>query len=271
SAYLMDFNTITNVSFEPGIANLTATFAAGIATFETPGGGGRVALNGVGPLPNGTVSPLPRGNYTLDALPFGYATFSGWVVSNSALLSIAKPNYPITHVEVNGPGTITADFTTGAANVSLTFDNSPANGGKIVFNYQNYSGATTTNTSLATGPYLVRAVPSAGWEFVPPFATTGLISVSAGILNVIGGGGVLTAHFETIGYPGSLFRGTAPAARANISGTVLSTGQTVGLPAGTYPLSAQLGTDTSFLRWDATGYISVGNRTNATTSLTVTG
>jgi len=271
SAYLMDFNTTTNVSFEPGIANLTATFAAGIATFETPGGGGRVALNGVGPLPNGTVSPLPRGNYTLDALPFGYATFSGWVVSNSALLSIAKPNYPITHVEVNGPGTITADFTTGAANVSLTFDNSPANGGKIVFNYQNYSGATTTNTSLATGPYLVRAVPSAGWEFVPPFATTGLISVSAGILNVIGGGGVLTAHFETIGYPVSFVTGTAAAAMANISGTVLSTGQTVGLPAGTYPLSAQLGTDTSFLRWDATGYISVGNRTNATTSLTVTG
>jgi hypothetical protein len=48
---------------------------------------------------------------------------------------------------------------------------------------------------------------------------------------------------------------------ANISGTVMSTGQTMGLPAGTYPLSALLGTNTSFLRWDATGYISVGNRT----------
>jgi hypothetical protein len=271
SAYLMDFNNTTNVSFEPGIANLTATFAAGIATFETPATGGRVALNGVGPLPNGTVSALPRGNYTLDALPFGYATFSGWVVSNAAMLSIAKPNYPITHLEVNGPGMVTAIFTTGAANVSLTLDNSPGNGGKIVFNYQNYSGPTSTNNSLATGPYLVRAVPSPGWEFVPPFATTGLISVSSGILNVIGGGGVLTAHFQTIGYPVSFVTGTAAAAMANISGTVLSTGQTVGLPAGTYPLSAQLGTNTSFLRWDATGFISVGNRTDATTSLAVAG
>ena len=63
SAFLVDFNQSTNVSFEPGVAALTATFAANITTFESPMSDGRIALNGAGPLVNATVSPLPRGLY----------------------------------------------------------------------------------------------------------------------------------------------------------------------------------------------------------------
>ena len=68
SAYLVDFNQSTNVSFEPGVAALTATFAANITTFESPVNDGRIALNGAGPLVNATVSALPRGLYSLNAL-----------------------------------------------------------------------------------------------------------------------------------------------------------------------------------------------------------
>ena len=271
AAYLIDYNASTNVSFGGSVGTLTALFAANVATFNfaITDAGGRIAFNGVGPLSNGTIVRLLRGTYSLDALPFGYNTFVRWNVSDPAALWVFKPTYALTHVMVNSTGTVTATFGP-AANVTATFDNSPANAGSITFNYQTYTGASTVNDSLANGSFLIRANPAVGYVLFD-WSLSGPVSIASGILTVAGRGGVITAHFISLGYPVSFVTGGSANAKANLSGQLLANGDAVGLGAGTYPLSAVIGPHVTFLRWIPTGSISVPSRTATNTTLTVSG
>jgi len=268
-AYFTNFNQSTNASFGPGIATLTATFAAGVTTYDSPAAGGRIALDGRGPLANRTVLPLDRGYYSLDALPAGFWSFSHWVVSDPTELWVLKSTYALTHLWVNGSGSVTAVFSP-ATNVSLTLQNSPAAGGRIEFDFQAIVGASTVNDSLAEGSYLVVAVPSPGWEF-SHWTVSGPIRLASGILNVSGIGGVLVAYFQVIGYPISFVTGGSASVKANFSGQLENPGETLYLQAGTYNLTAVLGANVTFLRWVATGAISTLDPAKSVTNLSVSG
>ncbi|MGB6442112.1 MAG: hypothetical protein WBF81_02310 [Thermoplasmata archaeon] len=274
SASMVDFNASTSVSFLPGNASLTADFGADLTTLVSPGTAGQLSFNGVGPLGNDTNTSVLRGSYKIDALPFGLQRFEGWTVSNPTNLSVTSPAYPITYVQVNGPGNVTVDYATSTG-LTLTIDNSPSDGGNVSFNYQLVTGASTVNTSVTTGAYLVSPLPNVGWELNTshPWTTSGPISEVSGILTVTGTDGVLTANWVQVGYPVSfvtgsgadvsaLFNGVAPAVRSG--GTIL-------LPVGRYTLEDVEGTNATFVRWVGTLNVAVGNDLLASTNVTVRG
>jgi hypothetical protein len=271
AAYLILFNATTNVSFDGAVASLTANFAANVITFNfaVADSGGRIAFNGVGPLSNGTMTSVLRGVYSLDALPFGYNTFLRWNVSDPAALWVFKATYPITRIQVNSTGNVTASFGP-ATNVSITFQNSPANAGSIAFNYATYSGASSSNSSLAVGSYLLRANAAPGFVF-SSWTVTAPNTYSSGILSVNGPGGKVTANFVTYGYSVSFVTAASASVRANLSGQLLSSGDALGLLPGSFPLSAVVGSGATFLRWVPTGSITVANRSNPVTTLDVSG
>jgi hypothetical protein len=267
---LLGFNATTNVTVAPGVASLTATFAADVRSFNTPATGGRVAVNDVGPLPNGTISWLPRGTYDLDALPLGGQTFVDWSVNNTAALWVASLSSPVTELTVNTTGTVTALFVVGPP-VNVTFDNAPATGGEIRFNYQYISGASTTNSTLTDGTYLLRAIPASGWVF-GSWTFTSNLSLVSGNLVVKGGGGTVTAHFTRASYAVSFVAEESTIfVNASIGGHDLTSGDTIYLTPGKYVLIALPGTDTTFLKWVITGSMFVGNPLKGTTNLTVSG
>ena len=271
SAVSIDANASTNFTLSGAVASVTALFAANITTFDVAPGssGGRVAINGIGPLANQSVIPLLRGTYALDALPYGHNTFLQWTVSSSAELWVLKVGYPITKLQVNGTGTVTATFGV-ATNTSITFDNVPAAGGSISFNYQTYSGASTTNSSLVPGPYLMHAAANPGYEFTG-WNVTSPNSLTAGVLDVTGSGGVVTAHFALVGNLLSFATSRLANIRADVGGSFLASGDSTPFASGVYPLSAVVGSNATFLRWAPTGSISVGNRSAAATNLTIYG
>jgi hypothetical protein len=269
SAVLVEFNATTNVSFSPGVASITATFAADVISDNAPGSGGRVAVNNVGPLADGTSSWLPRGTYDLDALPFGGEAFVHWTTSNSSALVVASPASPITQLTVNSNATVTASFAP-AGLTNVTFVNSPSLGGLIRFNFQNITGPSTSNTSVADGTYLLRAVPGGTWTFADWTFTTNL-SLVAGNL-VVRGSGTVTAHFSHSTYGVSFVNEQSSIVlQASIGGHVLSSGDTIDLAPGKYALIGLPGADTTFLKWVTTGAMFVGSPVKRTTNLTVNG
>jgi hypothetical protein len=273
SSTMVGFNSTTNVSFPVGVASLTAVFAANVTTFNTPAAGGRVALDDVGPLANGTSTWLPRGTYDLDALPFGNQVFLRWTVNNSAALSVASPTASITVLRVNSTGTVVAEFANSTP-VNITFANNPSNGGDIRFNYQLVSGALTVNSTLSAGIYLVRAVPASGWVFKSWTITDPPLSfqVVTGNLIVAGSGGKLTANFARAVFGISFVsEQTNVFVNASIGGHIVVSGGTINLAPGKYPLAPLLGANTTFLKWVPTGGMFVGNPVLATTNLTVYG
>ena len=271
ASVLVDFNATTNVSFSAGVASLNATFAAAVTSVNAPGSGGRVAVNDVGPLPNDTTNWLPRGTYDLDALPMGGETFLHWTVNNSASLWVSSPTASIARLTVNSTGTVTAVFGT-AGSVNVTFANNPAAAGEIRFNYQYESGASTLNSTVTNGTYLVRAIPASGWVFRSWTITNPPLSLTAGNLVVKGGGGELTANFARAAYGVSFVsEGSTIFVNASIGGHILASGGTIYLTPGKYPLIALPGSDTTFLKWVTTGAMFVGSPLKGTTNLTVSG
>jgi hypothetical protein len=276
SATMVNFNNSTTVSFLAGNASLTANFGADVTTLVSPVSAGDIAFNDIGPMANDTVSTVLRGSYDLDALPHGFQRFSTWQVSNPTNLSVSLPAYPVTHVLVNGPGTITVVYTV-AANLSLTFDNGPSAGGSIVFNFQTITGASTVNASLATGAYLVSYVPNAGWQIngSRPWTLTGPITLPAGtgILTVSGTGGVLTANWVQIGYPVSFVTASGANVSALFGGRAVPvhSGGTLTLAAASYSLTAEIGPNATFVRWLGSHDVDPDNDLLPTTNVTVRG
>ncbi len=271
SSVTIDFNASTNVSFVPGVASITATFAANVTTFVNSTADGRVLLNEIGPLLNRTTSWLAPGGYPLDALPFGHYVFYDWQVSSPSALWVMSPKFPITTVEVNSTGTITAVFRS-ALSVNLTLVNNPAAGGRIDFNGQMISGATTLNTTLTNGTYLLRYFPTpgdlwVGWSLKGPLSMP-----DADYLVVKGSGGTITANFKTALYAVSyVTEGSGGSLSLKVNGQTVQSGGTVYLPLGKYPLLPEPGANTTFLKWVASGHMYVGNQLKPTTNLTVDG
>jgi hypothetical protein len=270
AAAMVEFNATTNVTLVAGVASLTAIFAANVTTLSAPGTGGRIALDDVGPLSSGTTSWLPRGTYDLDALPFGNEAFLHWSVSNSSALVVAETGASVTHVTVNSNATVTAVFGV-ATGVNVTFVNNPSNGGEIRFNYEDISGASTLNSSVADGTYLIRAIPAGTWLFSGwVFSPAANLSLVAGNLVVRNGGGTVTADFSRSNYGISYVSEQSDIfINATIGTHTLSSGQTVNLAPGKYSLTAVPAVDTTFLKWVTTGGIFAANPLKATTTLTV--
>jgi len=271
SSVAIDFNASTNVSFAPGEASITATFAASVTTFVNASADGRILLNEVGPLANRTTLWLAPGGYPLDALPFGHYVFYDWQVSSPSALWVMSPKFPVTTVEVNSTGTITAVFQS-APSVNLTLINNPATGGRIDFNGQMISGATTLNTTLTNGTYLLRYFPTPGDLWVGWSHTGPLSMPDADYLVVKGGGGTITANFKTAAYAVSyVTEGSGGSLSLKVNGQTVQSGGTVYLPLGKYPLLPLAGPNTTFLKWVASGHMYVGNQLKPTTNLTVNG
>jgi hypothetical protein len=271
SAVLVSLNATANVSFAPGVASLTAIFAASVTATILPAADGRVVLDGIGPLATGATSWLPRGTYSLFALPFGGASFVNWTVNNTSALWVAKTGSSITVLQVNSTGLLTAVFAPNPS-VNVTFVNNPAAGGEIRFNYQYLTGASIENTTLTNGTYLIRAIPTAGYVFRSWSLTNPPLSLSAGNLVVKGSGGTITANFARADYAVSFVsEGNSGSLAASIGGSGISSGQTLNLAPGKYPLVALVGPNTTFLKWVPTGNMFVGNPFVTTTNLTVYG
>ncbi len=271
SSVTIDFNASTNVTFVPGVASITATFAANVTTFVNATADGRILLNQVGPLSNGTTSWLAPGVYPLDALPFGHYVFYGWQVSSPSALGVMSSTFPVTSVQVNSPGTITAVFRS-APSVNLTLVNNPSTGGRIDFNGQMISGATTLNSTLTNGTYLLRYFPTpgdlwVGWSLKGPLSMP-----DSDYLVVKGSGGTVTANFKIAAYAVSyVTEGSTGSLSLKVNGQTVQSGGIVYLPLGKYPLLPVAGPSTTFLKWVASGHMYVGNQLKPTTNLTVDG
>ncbi|HEV2316611.1 MAG TPA: hypothetical protein VGV89_03440 [Thermoplasmata archaeon] len=261
-----DMEAAPNLTLESGVSTLVAYFGADIKIATTPGSAGSVEINGTGPYTNGTQLVLLPGVYTIDALPRANESFSHWTDSNRSALWVSKLKFPITRLVVNSTGTLNAWFTPNPGN-AVTFRTVPANGGSVTFNgFEQYSG-TAVNRSVANGSYLLTATSNPGYIFAG-WWIQGALVLSGGIVKVTGTGSV-QANFSLKYYPITFVASPTSAVSATLNGTVLTSGQTLALPRGVYPLVASLAPNVTFASWSSA--LGVTATTSTSTSLNVTG
>ncbi|MCI4352414.1 MAG: hypothetical protein L3K14_03395 [Thermoplasmata archaeon] len=280
SMAVTDWRAATNITFENGTTILFAFFWTPILVKTLPTTGGGIAPDYRGAVTNGHffytygVDLATLTFEFLNAVPGNAETIKSWSVSSATYLNFTPfTNPPIEGtLLVFGSGSVTATYQAGGSPVALSFFTSPAAGGAIQFNYQNYSNGAY-NGSVSPGAYELNVFPAVGYRFVN-WVTTGRELVQNFFpfeLLGVGGPGNLTAVFQGIAPPFAVtFAATNPyGSVAEVNGMLLTTGETVWLPAGNYPVTL-LGTGGgTFVGWTASSSLLVTPLTPTTATLTV--
>jgi hypothetical protein len=260
-----DFQNATNITLEAGNATVLARFGAQVTiAVGANATAGDVLLNGLGPYPNGTVPALSPGIYKIDAFSAGNESFVQWTVSDPAALWVFKPTGSYTHLEVNGSGTVTALFSAGAGH-TITFDVGLPGAATLLFNGATHYAGNATNRSVANGSYLLSQTTSPGFRFLG-WNTTGAVSASNGVLAVHGNGTVV-ANYAVRPFPVSFIAGPPSEVLGVVAGVNVSTGATLELVRGTYPISVTLGPNDTFAGW--TSNLAVSQPSSISSNVTV--
>ncbi|MCI4346753.1 MAG: PKD domain-containing protein, partial [Thermoplasmata archaeon] len=284
---LLDLERTTNLTLQQGSTSFEVYFEENVSVLlQTAGGSGAISWQAAEPSPNGTlIAPdqTSASSYPIAAVPRAGEQFTGWSVNNSAAASMGNRMRAVTTILLNASVTLVAHFAPGSS-VNLRFDDVPAVGGEIRFNFTDGPSRLFANGSWdnlsSVGEYLVQPVPAAGYTFSGWNVTAGLsVGVATGfpgdaILNASGPGGTLTATFAPplhVAYPVTFVSSPAGAFSARLNGTLLATGFTVSLYPGQYSLAATSLGPRPFGAWVGTVNLSTASGVNATTLLNVTG
>ncbi len=250
----------------PSPVNVTVTVGTGT--------GDAVSFEGSTPVTSQTLSLTPGSTYQFYAVPGSDQSLFSWAAAPANSASISSPFSGSTSVTIYGGVTLYANFTS-AVGETVGFVNWPRDGGSIVFNFQDYAGATS-NSSVPDGTYNIYAAPNYGYTFIR-FETFGPVYVSGNFAIVYGNNSYIDAVFGPTGTPpppqyAVTFVTTTPGAiSANIGGTVLSNGETVLLTPGTVSLQAAGPGSSAAVEWTSTYFLGVGNPASANTTLSVYG
>ena len=271
---LSQANTVTNLEYNSD--NITALFEP-LATYRVNLlSGGSLLVNGA-PVFSGATATVPftgspNGSFTetLAAEPSSGYAFVDWSATPASDVSFANPDAPETTIDVNGSVTIIATFAYEPPTVSLSISVDPTGSGSAIFNGATVSSSGTIAAS--EGEYVAGAIPTPGWSFAG-WTTQGPVSVSAGIVTVVGSGGALVARFVRAVYDVTVVESTPGATNITLGGQSVNDGVTLHLTAGTYTVTE--GLDCGF-SWTAIGgfygsSLSVSNPTLTAVMLTVTG
>lgn len=267
---LSDFEASTNVTLESGITSyLYAEFGIAVSVKVSPAGGGAVSFNYGPPLVSQS-TVVAAGSYTLVPAPAPGYYLKSWSVSSSTNLWAYPYVYGGEILQVNGTGTVTANFATASAS-SVTLDVSPAGSGLVTFNY---APATlgTANTSVTDGTYYVTATPAPGYNSSGWNLSSGLSMAATNFLTVSGSGGTATALFTKASYPVT-FIDSPPSLTVAVGGTVQFPGKTVPsdvtlwLGLGPTRLLANLVSGYTFVGWATSRNIGVAGGATANVSI----
>ncbi len=259
SAAIPDNGPSSNLTLENGSSYLYAYFG------ELP----VAVLLEVAPAAGGTVSVIPGsfdGNNTTLELPVGTTSvgvrvatgyrFLGWTVNQSGAGWVESPGAAVSNFVVNRTVRLTADLV-AAPLVTVSFRADPPAGGSIEFNFRTYGNGSQNTT--ANGSYALAFAPSPGYSEVGVGAS-GPLSVGSGVLQISGGGGVLTVDFQAIPpVPVAVTFVSEPvgAMFARIQGTAVTSGDTRWILPGTYSLAVTTAAADTFAFWTTAGGVGV--------------
>lgn len=260
--------------YAPGYSIAVVGFFSPAVTFvDAPANGGTISVGpagspGIPSVPSGTTFYLSQGTYTLAAAPVGGEAFSSWTTSSGANLWVESASSAVSLLAVNYSGTVTAHFVPAVAHDALWFNDTPAAGGQLIFNYQNYTSGAE-NASVASGVYTVFVLIAPGYTYSG--------STPGGDVTFGGSGTASVSHFSGKGWINSTFTPirvpvtyVGPRS-ATIATSTVSSDTSALLPPGSYTLSANLPTNTSFNGWATQGDVHIASLSSASTSVTVWG
>ncbi len=283
SSVLTSASNLTTIALEAGVTNAGTGSSEVIALFlphavpvtlQVSGGvdPGQVNVNGVTYSDNSVVDLLPGATYLLSAVPSSGYLFSGWTASPSTAGSLASPASWQSDLVVSDAVTIVAQFSQTATVFSVNFSVSPTPSGAIIFNGVTSQINGTTNSSVATGQYLIEADPASGYRFVG-WSTTGFVSVansgeSNTSLSVIESGNV-TAEFAELEFPVAVAISGPGSGTITLDDQPVTAGQELWLVAGQYSISVVVTDGDTFVGWGVTGGITVASVGSSETVITV--
>ncbi|HKV89860.1 MAG TPA: hypothetical protein VJQ43_01525, partial [Thermoplasmata archaeon] len=220
-------------------------------------------------VPNGTALSLGQGLWYPIAVPSPGYGFSSWTVNSSTAGWLNGTSSQFNAIlQLNGTLTLTAHFSALPVE-TLGFALTPANGGSIEFNLQEY--ANGTNASVTNGSYDLAFLPAPGYRFASS-SGTGSVAVLASEAVVYGNGGTIHATFAALAptkVAVTFVAVPSNATVASLNGTAYAHGATAWLLPGTYPLRAVTANTTTFETWSEEGGLSVGSNSSPATNLTI--
>jgi hypothetical protein len=210
------------------------TVTVGVAT--VPAGCGGVSIGGLVPSGSGTNVSVLAGRYTLRATGCYPYRFSAWSASGG--VSVFGSDADAT-ILAHANGTVEAQFAYVRPFDSVALSYSPSTCGAIDLNGSAYAAGTSAPVRLLdAGTYALGATPCSGEAF------SGWQVSNSANLSVLGteltlhGNGTLTALFVAAATSDEVGFATTPAACGGVllRGAGYTTGESVALAAGTYPV-----------------------------------
>ncbi|MCI4368212.1 MAG: hypothetical protein L3K09_01425 [Thermoplasmata archaeon] len=235
---------------------------------------------------------LTPGVYTIESYPTMFYNFSGYT-SNSSGALLAAPTFPATWLDLTGNSTVVQVTINVVPSASYDLVEFYVYGsGTITFNGTSYSSGSSV--TVPVGTYAMTAVPAASYSFTGWYYSSSAVMIdfrqSTHVMLEESTGTYIYADFTyglsrgsppivapALSHPsGTLYPVTFVADPPSgpvgtIGSTGLTSGNTVMLSAGSYKLSAAVGTNGTFLGWNGTQYVTPKSATASSTMLDVTG
>lgn len=160
---------------------------------------------------------------------------------------------------------------TGGSLFAISLATNPSGAGSVTFDGTTYTNGE--NANKAAGSYVIIANPGSGYTFTS-WATTGGLTVtnpsSANTSVAVDNTGSLQMNQSTTGFTVTFATNPVAGSITFDSGSYTN-GQTTGVSAGTYNITANPGSGNTFTSWTTTGSLSVANPSSANTTVTVNG
>lgn len=250
-----------------GNGTLTALygFYASLSISVVPSGCGPITV-GSNSFPNGGTASLLEGNtYELGSSSCAGYTFVGWTTEGA--VSVASPSHPDTTVIVSGTGaTITANFVRSTYTVNLQVNGGGC--GTILLNGSLYAGGQVVQLFPDT-EYTLIADPCGNYDFLEWVASDGVYvstTSSEDTQVLVESNGSLTADFA----PVIDLSVNVAGCYGYLNGAEFSQGSTA-IATGLYPLEAEECLGYNFVQWNSTGGVSVTDRDESETEVSIVG
>lgn len=164
-----------------------------LTVFTNPSTCGQVIVNGSYYGNNQVVAPalFDQRNYTLSYLGCSGEQFAGWSFTGN--LSILGGTNNVWNLEPFSNGTVTANFVATSSGNAVVFYTNPSTCGGVAIRGVGY--VSGSSISLAAGTYPIAPDPCYHFGFLPPWVTTGGLSISGNNLTVSNGGTITENYY----------------------------------------------------------------------------
>jgi len=214
---------------------------------------------------SGTFPDLLPGSYSIFPHGTSLATFDHWVTSGAVSI-LGSPDDEWATLEVDGDGSVSADFTLTPALTTVTFDDvgTTVPGTIVVSPERTFTDGRPIGTfptggsiSLAAGIYGVEALPSPGSNFTDWTSTGGSVSMVAvdyplGLLDVTSAGGTatVTARYAPSPDGATMFVQVYGNGTVTFYQNTTTSFAAVNVTVGAYPISEVPAPGWTFYEWD---------------------